>query len=194
MSTLWKQILTGKGESYSSTAIQGEIKRLESLGQKMKADLIERSSSLGGLQQNLLEELPGARDAVRSTESNISELQNKGAATATVIKDLKIKLNEALANEQARRQSEITGEIAVLDEQIAKTRLLIVEHFAKAAALYGSITGQEPTKFSFDFVFNNRLIDVFSKRIAEIEANEQGASLFHKRRTLSAEADRLGRG
>ncbi len=188
----WQQILQNK--IHDSGTIRIESQKLNDSRQKMKADLIELESSLGDLQQDLLAELPGALEAVRATEASISELQNKGAATESVIKELEIKLTEALTNEQARRLKEIISKTALIDEQMAVRRLEIVEHFAKAAALYENVTGQDPTRFGFDFVFNHQLIDVFSNRIAEISANEQGASLYQKRQALCTENARLSKG
>ena len=186
----WQKILKSD-KTQSSETVKAEIQRLEGSRQKMKADLIELESSLGDLQQDLLAELPGALDAVRAAESHISENRNKIAAIERIVRDLEIKLTEALANERARRQSEIISEISVIDEQIAETRLLIVDHFAKAAALYKNVTNEDPTRFGFEFIFNHDLTSVFGKRVSEIEADNQGSSLYLKRRALVAESDRL---
>ncbi len=189
----WQKML--KNEIHDSGTIRVEIQKLKDSRQKMKADSIELESSLGDLQRDLLaEDSPGALEQVTQAERAISESRSKIAAIASILDDLGTALEKALANEQARRQSKIISEVAVIDEQIAETRLEIVEHFAKAAALYENATGQDPTKFGFDFIFNNRLIDAFSKRIEEFSTNGQGSSLYQKRQALSTEAARLRKG
>ncbi len=187
---IWQKIK--KGEIQDSGTIRAESQKLKDSRQKMNADLIELESSLEGLQQDFLAELPGALDAVRATEASISELRNKGAATESVIKELEIKLAEALSKEQARRQSDITGEIALIDAEATEKRMELVETYAQACVLFAEITGRAPSQLSFDFFLNYKLTDELSRCVDKNTSDEM--SLQRKRESLMSEADRLRRG
>ena len=187
----WQKILNGKGENFPSTEIQTEIEKLEMAGQELESKLPGLKRTMEKARQGLLSESVGASDRMREVQGAISDNENKALGILAIIKDLKGALKKALEFETKNRQKEIISEIAVIDSKIGETRLEIVEHFSKACVLYRDITGQDPSRFGFDFILNHNLSDDLWKLVAENSSNDQGASLYQKRQALSAEAVRL---
>lgn len=184
----WKKILTGNNQ-YSSIKIKAEIESLINDQNQLKAKNAELESCLQQLQIELLADAPGALKAIKETEAEIGGNKNKISAISSVIEDLEKKLADALILEKENRQGAIISETALIDEQIAEIRLAIVEHFAKAAALYQGVTGNDAIRLNLDFFINYRLDDKLRELIAENSSDE--TTLYRKRENLSNEAIRL---
>ncbi len=190
---IWQRIK--KGEIQDSGTIRAESQKLKDSRQKMKADLIELESSLKSLQQDLLAENPGALDAVRATEASIAELRNKGAATESVIKDLEKKLEEALGNEQARRQAEITQKIAAIDNEVLELRQKALSYFSKAAIIINKLFGNEGSdqNLSYDFFQRCNLSTELHKQIDAGISEQEALCLSTKREHLLRESTQLNK-
>lgn len=183
----WQSILAG--ERQSSSIIKEEIRNLTDSGKELEASLPKLEKTLGEARKSLLAEVPGSLERVQEAEGAISECTNRLAGLSSILQELDAALKEALASERKNRLAEIITETASIDGQMAEIRLEIVEHFAKAAALYKGITGQEYYRLSNDFFENYKLTDKLRECIAKNSSD--GLSLFQQRRVLESEGIQL---
>lgn len=188
----WEKVL--KNEIQDSDTIRAEIEKLEMAGQELESKLPGLKRTMEKARQDLLSESAGASDRMREAQGAISDNENKALGILAITKALKEALEKALKSETVNRQKEIAKDLASIDGRIAKARIEIVEHFSKACVLYRDITGQDPSRFGFDFILNHNLSDDLWKLVAENSSNDQEASLFQKRQAISTEAARLARG
>ena len=184
----WQQILNGKNQS--SNTIKEEILTLTNNGKELESGLVELEATLQELQKRLLAEDSGF-DEVQKAERAISENKSKASAIKDILKDLGTELQKSLIAETKNRQEEIVKKIAAIDAEATEKRIELVETYARACILYAEITGQDPSRLSFDFFLNNRMTDELHRQIDAGISEKEGPSLYSRREQLLRESTQL---
>ncbi len=193
MSTLWKEMLTGKG-GYSSSEIQNEIERLKSLGLKMENEQPGFEKGLAEARKELLaEEGPGSFGKVQKAEMAISENKSKASAIKDILKDLGTALEKALTSEVIKKQAGIRQEIAKINDEVLEFQQKILKHFSAAAILVNKLHGNErqDQNLSYEFFRRCNLSTELSRQIAAGLSEKEGLSLYTQREQLTRQSEQL---